>query len=236
MIPKIGLLVGIDKDKTVSMLEAYGRVIEKTGGLPLILSYIEDEKIIDEFVRVCDGFLFTGGADIEPDLYGESKKNTCGATQPHRDKLEIAVFNKAYRDNKPILAICRGMQLVNVALGGTLYQDIPTEYKTDILHTQVEERFLPSHQILIERNSPLYSLTKKDIMVGNSFHHQAIKDLGKRLNIMARAYDGTVEAVWAPDRKYLCGYQWHPERLFQTDSDNRKIFEEFILESSRTDK
>lgn len=148
----------------------------------------------------------------------------------------MEVFNKAYKENKPILAICRGVQLFNVALGGTLYQDIPTQYKTEVHHIQGEERFSASHDILIEKHSPLYTLVKKDVMVGNSFHHQAIKNLGSELEIMARATDGMVEAVWSPKKRYLRGYQWHPERLFDIDGDNRKIFEDFIAESSKTDK
>ncbi len=236
MIPKIGILAAINNEVTVSMLGAYGSVIEKSGGLPLVLPYVEDEKIIDKFIDTCDGFLFTGGADIEPSLYGENKKTTCGETQPYRDKLEITVLKKAYKKDKPILAICRGEQLVNVALGGTLYQDIKTEYATDILHIQKEERYSPSHEILIENNSPLYTLVKKNFMVGNSFHHQAIKDLGGELEIMARSTDGMIEAVWSSKKRYLRGYQWHPERLFDIDSDNRKIFENFIAESSKTDK
>ena len=236
MTPKIGILTAINNEVTVSMLGAYGRVIEKSGGLPLVLPYVEDEKIIDEFIDTCDGFMFTGGADIEPALYGEDKKSTCGENQLYRDKLEMTVFRKIYEKDKPILAICRGEQLSNVALGGTLYQDIPSEYETDILHVRKDDIYAPSHDVFIVEDSPLYNIVKKDVIVGNSYHHQAIKDLSSELEIMARASDGMIEAVWAPKKRYLRGYQWHPERLFDIDGDNKKIIEDFIKESSKSDK
>lgn len=227
MTPKIGLIANIEKDLRVNMHGAYGLSIEKSGGLPLVLPYIESEEIIDAFVDSCDGFLFTGGADVEPEYYGEEKKITCGITQPFRDKLELNVFKKAYESDKPILAICRGAQLVNVALGGTLYQDIPTEYETDILHVQTEDKLIPSHPILVEKDTPLFHLVGKEIMTGNSFHHQAIKTLADGLKVMAKSHDGMIEGVYAPDKKYLRAYQWHPERLYSFD-DNKILFDDFI--------
>ena len=227
MTPKIGLIANIEKDLRVNMHGAYGLSIEKSGGLPLVLPYIESEEIIDAFVDSCDGFLFTGGADVEPEYYGEEKKDTCGETEPSRDKLEFAVLKKVLEKNKPILGICRGLQLINVAMGGTLYQDIPTECGSDIRHVQTEDKYAPSHPIFVENNTPLFHLVGKEIMTGNSFHHQAIKTLADGLKVMAKSHDGMIEGVYATDKKYLCAYQWHPERLYSFD-DNKILFDDFI--------
>jgi putative glutamine amidotransferase len=116
-----------------------------------------------------------------------------------------------------------------VALGGTLYQDIPSQLKTDILHKQTQERFEPSHHIRVIENTPLHAMAGgKTSMVGNSFHHQAIKEMGRGLAVMARAEDGIIEAVYMPDKPYVRAYQWHPERLWQIDSDNCTIFTDFV--------
>lgn len=132
------------------------------------------------------------------------------------------------KTSKPILAICRGAQLVNVALGGTLYQDIPSEVPTKILHKQSEPDFSPSHDVKIMNNTPLYEMMRTEQIKGNSFHHQAIKALGKGLEIMAIAEDGIIEGVYSSGKQYVRAYQWHPERLFDTDAQSRMIFEDFI--------
>ena len=127
-----------------------------------------------------------------------------------------------------MLAICRGLQLTNVALGGSLYQDIPTEYKTDILHRQTAPAGESTHTASVVTGTPLDTLIGKKSMTVNTFHHQAIKKLGKGLEIMASADDGIIEAVYHSDHPYLRAYQWHPEKLYDTDDNNRRIFDDFI--------
>ena len=227
MIPKIGLIANIENDQRLNVHGAYGIAIERSGGVPLVLPYIESEAMIDAFVELCDGFLFTGGADVDPCYYGEEKKDTCGETEPNRDKLEMAVLSRAFESGKPIMGICRGLQIINVAMGGKLYQDIPTEFESELLHKQTEGQNEPSHPIFVEEGTPLYSVVGKKEMVGNTFHHQAIKVLSDGLAVSARASDGIIEAVYAPDKKYLRAYQWHPERLYRFE-DNKALFDEFI--------
>ena len=227
MIPKIGLIGNIENDLHLDIHGAYGRSIECSGALPLVLPYIEDERIIDEFVCLCDGFLFSGGVDLEPSLYGEEKKPTCKTTEPNRDRLELTVFHKVYASGKPILGICRGIQFINAALGGTLYQDIPTEYDTQMHHNQLEGKYDASHPILVDKSSPLFQIVSKETVTGNSFHHQAIKRLSDELCVMARAEDGIIEAVYAPGHPYLFAYQWHPERLYRY-ADNKALFDDFV--------
>ena len=227
MIPKIGLIVNVEDDQRINVHGAYGRSVELSGGVPLALPYIESEEIIDAFIDLCDGFLFTGGADVAPSYYGEEKKDTCGETEPNRDKLEMAVLSRALESGKPIMGICRGLQIINVAMGGKLYQDIPTEFETEIHHQQTEGDNDPSHTIIIENGSPLESIIGKREMTGNSFHHQGIKSLAEGLKVSAVAADGMIEAVYAPDKRYLRAYQWHAERLYRFE-DNKALFDDFI--------
>ncbi|MBQ8392914.1 MAG: gamma-glutamyl-gamma-aminobutyrate hydrolase family protein [Clostridia bacterium] len=228
MKPIIGLTPSVQEDGSVSLLEAYSRAIEQAGGIPILLPYVKNSDTLDGYTDICDGFFFTGGVDVSPELYGEDKRKTCGNTQPLRDEMELYILEKALQLDKPILAVCRGVQILNVALGGSLYQDIPTEIKTDINHVQKESRFEPSHSVTIYKNTPLEQLIGKGEMIANSFHHQAIKALGNDLSVMAKADDGIIEAVYMEDKKYIRGYQWHPERLCFTNDDNKKIFLEFI--------
>ena len=192
------------------------------------MPYVSDDSAIEAFVTLCDGFFFTGGADVSPTRYGEQPKPACGDIQYNRDELEYRVLEQALRTAKPILAVCRGAQLVNVAFGGTLYQDIPSEMDTSIPHRQSEPKFSPSHSVTVWENTPLRALTGRERIPANSFHHQAIKTLGTGLEIMATADDGIVEAVYLPQVRYLRAYQWHPERLYENDRYNRLIFEDFI--------
>ena len=228
MKPIIGIFAEVDLEQNTKVSSAYIRAIEASGGIPILLPYVKDRDTIEHFVNICNGFLFTGGADIEPQRYGEQKKNTCGEIQYARDELEFAVLQVVNNSSKPIMAICRGAQLINVALGGTLYQDIPSEMNTPISHRQTEPKNSPSHNVQIMKNTPLFDLAKKTVITANSFHHQAIKKLGEGLEIMAVADDGIVEAAYLHGERYVRAYQWHPERLYETDIYNRLVFDDFI--------
>ena len=227
--PIIGIIASAKDVADVTAPAPYVAAIEAAGGVPVILPCGADFDIYGRFVDLCDGFMFTGGCDIHPARYGEDILPECGNIQDHRDVIELAFFEKAIKTDKPIIAICRGIQLVNVALGGTLYQDIPSQIHTTLTHSQTEGRFEPSHSVTVVENTPLAAMTGgKGRMVANSFHHQAIKDLGRGLEVMARADDGIIEAVYMPDKPYVRAYQWHPERLQAIDADNLTIFAEFV--------
>ena len=228
MKPIIGILAEVEDNRYSGVRNAYVSAIECAGGLPLLIPYVTDEATISEYVSLSDGIFFTGGADIDPSIYGEMPSPDLGKLQKRRDELEIRIFSEAIKTRVPILGICRGMQMINAALGGTLFQDIPTEYDTPIKHKQIEGDFEPSHSVNITEGTPLAALVEKKRMCANSFHHQAIKTLGAGLHVSAHADDGMIEAVYLDEERYLRAYQWHPERLNKTDSDNRKIFEDFI--------
>jgi putative glutamine amidotransferase len=228
MKPIIAILGAVDDDKTVTLQNTYTRAIEAAGGLPLIIPYTENEESIAEYVKICDGFLFSGGCDIEPRKFGEDTLPECGKIQLYRDYIELEIFKRAFDEKKPIMGICRGIQLINVALGGTLYQNIPTQISTDIPHRQTEAKNQPSHSVKIFSDTPLMELISKERMTANSFHHQSIKSLGEGLEVMALADDGIIEAIYRNGENYILGYQWHPERLFDTDADNKALFDDFI--------
>ena len=229
MQPIIGVLGVIDDERAFAINYPYIQAIEQSGGVPILLPYTENEQVLSKYIQMCNGFFFTGGKDIEPIRYGEEQSKDCGIVQKHRDALEFALFERAFATQKAILGVCRGCQVINVALGGTLYQDIPSQYKTTIAHRQTQEKHLPSHSVSVVVDTPLYALINDETrMQANSFHHQAIKTLGKGLKSMAYADDGIIEGIYHTEHRYLRGYQWHPERLYDSDKNNRLLFDDFI--------
>lgn len=228
MNPIIGMLVEIDNDSVTKVQNTYISSVAESGGIPFIIPYIENDDTLDQLIELCDGFLFTGGCDIHPRHYGEEVSPLCGSCQSYRDNLELKVFEKAIKSGKPIMGICRGCQLINVALGGTLYQDIPSELNTNILHRQTEPQNAPSHSVTIKSGTPLFELIGNDKMRANSFHHQAVKQTGKGLKPMAVADDGIIEALYCESEQYIRAYQWHPERLYTSERNNKLIFDDFI--------
>ncbi len=228
MKPIIGILAEVDRERVTRVWNTYIRAIENSGGIPIMLPYVEGDDAIRRFADMCDGFCFTGGVDVNPERYGESVKPECGEIQYERDELEFRVLDKIVGTSKPILAVCRGAQLINVYFGGSLYQDIPSEIETEILHNQAEPRFSPSHSVELIPGTPLAALIGKRRMIANSFHHQAIRELGRGLRVMATASDGIIEGVYSDNPQYVRAYQWHPERLHGQDGDNTLIFDDFI--------
>jgi len=228
MTPIIGLTAVVDGEKKSSLLSTYAEAINNSGGLALILPYTDSEEALSGYVSLCDGFLFTGGVDVDPVIYGEERLAECGEIQRYRDEYELRLLPLVLEARKPSMFICRGAQVLNVALGGTLYQDIPSQYETDIPHRQREPRSEPSHEVEIMKGTPLYELVGRCRMTANSFHHQAIKKVGEGLSVMARADDGIIEALYGCGDTYIRAYQWHPERLATISNDNNILFVDFI--------
>ena len=226
--PRIAVTQNINSDGTTSILPQYIEALEHAGAEVILLPYTDNPGEIIDLVRVYDGICFTGGVDVDPKRYFEEKTRWCGETEDKRDLFELGVFFIALQENKPILGICRGLQLINVALGGTLYQDIPSMCITDISHTQSESKFEYSHEVNVIKYTPLHRLVGSERIKANSFHHQAIRELGEGLEIMAQADDGIIEAVYSPNYLYLRAYQWHPERICHNDEKQQLIFNDFI--------
>jgi len=228
--PIIGITASLDTQNGVSCFvrHAYTSSILKAGGIPFLIPYFKDQEIYDDMIELCDGILFAGGCDIEPKRYGENIKATCGNIIPDRDEMDFRLLDIALNKDKPIMTICRGTQLVNIYCGGSLYQDIPTEIKTDINHKQSDDGTTPIHSVDIKRDTPLFNLIKSDHMMVNSFHHQAVKKLGENLKIMATSSDGIIESFYLTNKRYVRCYQWHPERLYDTSEHNKMLFIDFI--------
>ena len=228
MKPIIAITPEVDENAVTRLNNTYIKAIEMAGGIPFVIPYTASEETISVLLDACDGVVFSGGADVDPKRYGEEAKATCGKIQYLRDELEFTVLKIALEKNKPILAICRGSQLLNAFFGGTLYQDIPTERPSEISHKQDEPYSSPSHLIRINENTPLSELISADTMLVNSIHHQAVKELASELEVMAVADDGLIEATYLPEYRYLRAYQWHPERLVEVNEHNKMIIEDFI--------
>lgn len=228
MKPIVGILPLFDEKKdSYWMRPGYMKGIMNAGGIPVMLPFIENIEDIKQLSENFDGFLFTGGPDIDPTYYHEEKKENCGDLTPYRDTLESQLFKEVYALNKPILGICRGHQLLNVLCGGTLYQDLPSEYQSTITHRMKPPYDNKQHTVTLIEDTPLKSLLNKTILPVNSCHHQAIKELGNDLQPMAISEDGLIESCYAPHKKFVWGVQWHPE-LMCTEKESQKIFEEFI--------
>lgn len=232
MKPTIGILPNINDEGVLSLDRAYVQAIERVGGIPVILPYAEGLQPLYQMIDCVDGVMMTGGGDIAPSYYGEKPREKCGTPCELRDRLDFACFDYAFQKKKPILAICRGMQVANVALGGTLYQDLPSEFESKIPHRQTQGKFVSSHSVFVKEGTPLARIARKEIMTGNSFHHQAVKELAEGLAVMAVAEDGLIEGAYWMGEQYLRAYQWHPERLCAVDVANENVFAEFITYAS----
>ena len=227
--PLIGVMPLWDDDKeSVWMLPGYLEGIRQAGGIPVILPFTSENDELEQLAKMCDGFLFTGGHDVSPELYSEKPVDDSVICCKDRDEMESWYLKYAISSDKPLLGICRGIQFINAALGGTLYQDLPTQHPSGIDHHQKPPYDIPVHTVSIVKDSPLGKLLDTEQLSVNSYHHQAVKDLSPRLKAMAISTDGLIEAVFMPEHRFLWAVQWHPEFSYLTDINSRKIFKAFI--------
>ena len=225
--PVIGVTPLYDKDRdSYWMLPGYMKALEEQGAITMMLPMAEDESDLDFFLEVCDGFLLTGGQDIDPSVYGE-ENTKCGELSPMRDKVDIHVLTRAIERDKPVLGICRGFQLMNAVYGGTLYQDIPSQFGTDLQHSTTQAG-ISSHTVSVIPETPFAEALGTNEFTVNSYHHQGIKDLSPEFAAMAKAPDGLVEAIYMTGRNFVWGVQWHPEFTYKTQAQSKKIMEAFV--------
>lgn len=230
--PMIGVMPLMDDEKeSLWMLPGYFDGIMEAGGIPVMLPLTNIHEILLECAVRCDGFLFSGGHDISPITYGEAVLNSSVKCCPIRDRMESIILKRVEELRKPVLGICRGIQFINVFHGGTLYQDLSLQHPSEINHHQSPPYEKPIHKVTIKEGSPLHALCGKTDLAVNSYHHQAIKDLGRGLEVMATSSDGLVEAVRLKDYGFLWGVQWHPEFSHEEDLTSKKIFRMFVDEA-----
>lgn len=229
--PLIGIIAQWQgEDPAYFMNATYTRWIEWAGGLPVILPYSEEAETVSDLVSRLDGLLFAGGPDISPDYFGEALHPCCGTIHPERDAAEKLYFDIAYnKTGIPIMGICRGCQVINIFMGGTIYQDLYSQKEGFLIsHRQGDDYVLPAHEVKIVNDTPLHKLLESGEIFVNTFHHQAIRDVAEGLTVMATAADGVVEAVYEPGDRFVWGIQWHPERFDASNADTSRIFNNFV--------
>jgi putative glutamine amidotransferase len=204
------------------------------GGVPVILPFVPDAAL--EMLDVIDGLILSGGSDLDPALFGDTEVHPqTYDILPDRDAAELALAKGALDRDMPILGICRGIQALNVAMGGTLYQDVPDQYSADIAHRQQEES-IPAdqsgHSVTVEEGSLLERTYGNGPVPVNSFHHQAVKDVAPGLVVSGRSEDGLVEAVESTTHGFVLGVQWHPELMFAADEAHLAPFSSLVQASA----
>jgi putative glutamine amidotransferase len=231
----ISITVGKDPERAY-VSSAYLLAVQEAGGAPVPLPPQLDGSALDEISSRLDALLLTGGGDINSVAFGEPLHPTCYDVAPSRDRLETTLVRRCLAEGKPILAICRGIQLLNVALGGSLYQDVASDPGTAITHDQDGPRDRLAHPVKVVSGSFLARVLEDDSLEVNSMHHQAVKALGKGLVAVAHAPDQIIEGVEMEDagpRRFVLGVQWHPEELTQKDPTARALFAAFVSASRK---
>jgi putative glutamine amidotransferase len=206
------------------------------GGVPVVLPPAGDERSAEAVIQSLDGLLLSGGSDLNPGYYGEEPVPELGITIPERDAFEMALVGLALRRGMPIFGICRGMQVLNVALGGTLYQDLPSQWERDLLkHRQDTPKWQPTHEVKVREASYIAEVMGRELVKVNSYHHQGIKTLAEGLVATGRSSDGVIEAVEAEDvsERWLLGVQWHAEAMRGAGPQQESLFEAHVSAAER---
>jgi gamma-glutamyl-gamma-aminobutyrate hydrolase PuuD len=229
--PLVGI-TGNYGDKGCELAEGYYLSVLQAGGTPVAIPPYSNKEALLTLLDKLDAIIFSGGGDINPLLLGEEPLPQLRSVCPQRDEAELLLAREAYRRQIPMLGICRGIQIMAAALGGKNYQDIYVQGKgATIKHSQDMPRHSASHTVNITEGSLLQHIFgSKQTLAVNSFHHQAVKDLGAGLVITARASDGIVEGFEKPDHPYLVAAQWHPERLVEGPHhpEHKPLFQSFV--------
>ncbi len=247
MAPVIGVTATLRQDVDSVSQRPLGRFVRadfdyvegvaEAGGVPVVLPPVVEPWAAEALLEGIDGLLLSGGSDLDPGYYGEKRVPELGVTVPERDAFEIALLEHALRRKIPIFGICRGMQILNVALGGTLYQDLPTQMDHMVLlgHRQETPKWQPTHEVHVDGDSKVAGIIGTAELKVNSYHHQAVKDLASGLVAVASSPDGVIEAVESTDlsKRWMIGVQWHAEAMRDAGPEHRKLFEAHVLAAER---
>jgi putative glutamine amidotransferase len=239
MKPVIGITSSIDHrsaafGETYSLTRKYAEGVLQAGGAPLIVPHNLDEKSLGAVLDRLDGVLLSGGGDIDPAVFGEELHPATCEIEPDRDRVELTLARLIVERDLPCLAICRGIQVLNVALGGSLVQDIPSQIPNAVPHSfdrKTTPRDYLAHPVKIDPQSQLARVMQVEVAQTNSWHHQALKRVAEGLQVTAYAPDDVIEAVEAPGRRYAIGVQWHPEWMFEKWAEHRRLFEGVVRAS-----
>ena len=233
--PLVGITTRLDlKDNTFYLRRSYAEAVAAAGGAPVYLPLLSDPDVLLPVAASLDAVILSGSAsDLDPSLYGEEPHPRLGLVAPERDQTDLALLDYIETQRLPLLAICFGIQSLNVSRGGTLFQDIGSQIPGALKHEQGPPVDRPSHRIEIAEGSMLERLAGGTVARVNSTHHQSIKDLGKNLRVTAKAADGVIEAVEdVRSDRFLLGVEWHPESGWERNTFSRAIFEA-LMNASR---
>lgn len=244
MTPVIGVTANLREDPKSEEQRPLGHFVRADfdyvdgvvggGGIPMVLPPIVEmaEKVVGRI----DGLLLSGGSDLDPSYYGEEPVPELNPTIPKRDAFEMALVEHALERGVPVFGICRGLQVLNVALGGTLYQDLPSQLHPDLIaHRQQVPKWQWTHEVEVDGNSKVAGIMETDDIRVNSYHHQAIKDLSGDLVAVAHSSDGVIEAAESPNlsERWLVGVQWHAEAMRDIGAENRNLFRAHVVAAER---
>ncbi len=218
-----------------SQNRTYVEALARAGGAPVLIPLNLDERALRTIYERLGGLLLAGGVDVHPRRYGETIHEKCGRIDEARDAVELTLTGWTLAERLPVLAICRGVQVLNVAAGGTLYQDIASQAHGFLKHDYWPDypRHLLSHAVTVNSGSCLAAILGGRQVAVNSMHHQAVKDLAPNFTVAARSPDGLIEAIEARDHPFALGVQWHPEELVEDAPPMRRLFEEFVSAARR---
>lgn len=232
--PLIGVTCGVMGGTTAPKAGVglrYTEAIEAAGGLPVLIPPV-NRLTLEHLLPHLHGIVLTGGGDVDPRAYGEEPVPQVTNVEPARDETELALAREALRRRIPVLGVCRGLQVINVAAGGTLIQHLTPQRRTDVRHNQTAPRSQPTHRVTLWAGSKLARICEAEQLWVNSFHHQAVKDVAPGLRASAWAPDGVVEAIESDDNDgFVVGVQWHPEELWATHTPSFALFQHLVSEA-----
>ena len=224
----IGLTPQGDARKGYNISPDFISGLTSLGAIPLVLPSTLDDEILADALSLCDGIIFTGGPDVRPSLFGEDIIPSCGAINDERDAFELKLYKMVINADKSILGICRGVQVMNIAAGANIYQDIYSQSGTKIVHHTLDgARAFHSVKLTDKRVCDKIGFSAPEFTV-NSYHHQSVKDIADGYEVAAVSEDGLVEAIYMPDKPFVVGVQWHPEKRFDGDADSFRPLVDFV--------
>ncbi|MGI6358953.1 MAG: gamma-glutamyl-gamma-aminobutyrate hydrolase family protein [Bacillota bacterium] len=227
--PVIGITCRVDWQADRQMQnDSYMQAILKAGGTPVLLPAVTDDGVIEQHLQLVDGLLISGGPDIDPQLFGEQPIPRLGAVNPLMDEYEMKIIKRALAVDKPLLGICRGVQVLNAAAGGTLYQDIYTSFDSPLKHRQEAPASFPTHKAKLTANTQLAQLMGTTEILVNTFHHQSVAIPAPGFVVNAVAEDGVIEGIESTEHPFAHGVQWHPEKMWNVAYNYDPLFNAFI--------
>ena len=224
----VGMVPSAVAERRLTINQDYVEAVLRAGGTPVIFPVTADPERIAALLDQVDGLMLTGGVDVDPALYGETKMACCGEISACRDAMELPLCMEALKRRMPVFAICRGLQVLSCALGGDLYQDLDEQFGTGLKHTRHDIPADPVHEVHVVPGTLLFSAAGAGTLGVNSRHHQGIRTPGKGLQISATAPDGLIEGIELPACPFVLGVQWHPESMSEQYPTHQKLFDAFV--------